>query len=249
MHFIFYSTLNQLMLQMMVIDDPDSYKRLVGRLIYLTITRPEICYEVQRLSQFLHSPKHSHMDAALRVAKYVKGSPGMGIFFSADSALKLSAYCDSDWDSCPMSRRSLTGFCVKLGESLVSWRTKKQSTVSRSSAEAEDRAMATASCEIVWITGLLSDMGVVFTEPTTLFCDNNALHIAANPMFHERTKHIDIDCHLIREKIESGCIKTAYISSSQQLADIFTKGLVHAQDQLLLSKLGIHPVPSLKEEC
>lgn len=180
------------------------------------------------------------MDDATRVVKYLKGSPGMGILFSARSTLHLTAYCDSDWTSCPMSRRSLTGFCFKLGNSLASWRTKKQSTVSRSSAEAEYRAMATTSCEIVWITRLLSDMGVIFSEPASLFCDNRAaLHIAANPMFHERTKQIDIDCHLVRDYIKAGCLQTAYICSTQQLADIFTKGLGKDQHPFLLSKLGV----------
>ncbi|XP_073025307.1 uncharacterized protein [Primulina eburnea] len=220
--------------------NPDAYQRLVGRLIYLTITRPDICYVVQHLSQFMHSPKKSHMDAVIRVVKYLKCSPGLGILLSSKNSMTLSAYCDSDWASCPMSRRSLTGFCIQLGTSLLSWRTKKQNTVSRSSAEAEYRAMAAATCEIVWIRGVLNDMGLTLTAPARLFCDNKAaLHIAANPMYHERTKHIEIDCHLIREKLKSGIIQTEHVSTVNQLADVFTKSLSKEQHTFLLSKLGL----------
>lgn len=111
-----------------LLSDREAYQRLVGRLVYLTITCPDICYVVQHLSQFMHSPKKSHMDAALRVVKYLKGSPGLGILLPSTGSMNVFAYCDSDWASCPMSRRSLTGFCIKLGDSLLSWRTKKQNT-------------------------------------------------------------------------------------------------------------------------
>ncbi|XP_075499123.1 uncharacterized protein LOC142537497 [Primulina tabacum] len=222
------------------LSDANAYKRLVGKLIYLTVTRPDLFYVVQNLSQFLHSPKKSHMDAAIRVVRYLKSAPGLGILLSANSDIHLSAYCDSDWAACPMSRRSLTGYCVKLGDSLVSCKTKKQSTVSRSSAEAEYMAMAITSCEIVWITGLLRDMGVSIAEPATLFCDNMAaMHIAANPLYHERTKHIEIDCHLIREKIQAKLLKTSYVPTNHQLADIFTKSLSKEHHTYLLSKIGV----------
>ncbi|GAV89144.1 hypothetical protein CFOL_v3_32563, partial [Cephalotus follicularis] len=222
------------------IDDVAGYQRLVGRLIYLTITRPDISYSVQILSQFMHAPKQSHMEAALRVLRYLKNKPGLGILISSRSEMKLTAYCDSDWAACPMSRKSLTGFCVKLGDSLVSWKTKKQATVSRSSAEAEYRAMASATCEIIWILGLLKDLNVKGLEPVSLFCDNKAaLHIAANPIYHERTKHIEIDCHLIREKVQQHVIKTEHIQTQEQPADILTKALGKTQHQYLLHKLGV----------
>lgn len=143
-----------------LLTDVDSYRRLVGCLIYLTITRPDICYIVQYLSQFMHSPKQSHWHAALRVVRYIKGSPGLGLLLPSCSDLDLFAYCDADWTTCPMTRRPLTGYCIKLGRSLISWYCKKQNTVSRSFAEAEYRAMATITCEIVWLVGLLQDMGV-----------------------------------------------------------------------------------------
>ncbi|GAV58103.1 hypothetical protein CFOL_v3_01637 [Cephalotus follicularis] len=114
-----------------LLEDAEGYQRLVGRLIYLTITRPDICYSVQILSQFMHKPKESRMEAALRVLRYLKREPGLGILMSSDNTLKLQAYCDSDWASCPMTRRSLTGYCIKLGESLISWKSNKKPTVSK----------------------------------------------------------------------------------------------------------------------
>ncbi|XP_075515740.1 putative mitochondrial protein AtMg00240 [Primulina tabacum] len=105
--------------------NPGEYQCLVGRLIYLTITRPDICYAVQFLSQFMHAPKASHLDAAIRVVKYIKKNPGQGILFQPSTSLSLTAYCDSDWAACPMSRRSVTGYCIKLGTSLLSWKSKE----------------------------------------------------------------------------------------------------------------------------
>ncbi|XP_039163144.1 uncharacterized mitochondrial protein AtMg00810-like [Eucalyptus grandis] len=121
----------------LTLEDPSIYQRLVGKLIYLTMTRPDISYAVQTLSQFMHSPKQSHMNAALKVVKYLKKCPGLGILLSRRCNMEMTAYCDADYATCPMSRRSISGYCIKLGDSLLSWKTKKQPTVSLSSAEAE----------------------------------------------------------------------------------------------------------------
>lgn len=225
--------------------NPESYRRLVGRLIYLTITWPDLTYSVHMLSQFMHKPGKSHLDAAHRVLRYLKGTPNHGFLLPSTCNLQLSAYSNSDWASCPTSRRSTTGYITFLGASPISWCTKKQSTVARSSAEAEYRSMATTSCELTWLKYLLTDLGVTHPKPMELHCDNQAaLHIAANPVFHERTKHIELDCHLIREKIQSGLISTAYVPSRCQLADIFTKPLGREQFLFLLSKLGVSDLHS-----
>ncbi|KAJ4787232.1 Retroelement pol polyprotein-like [Rhynchospora pubera] len=221
-------------------DDPERYRRIVGRLIYLTITRPELCYSVHVLAQFMQAPLQAHYDAAIRVLRYLKGNPGQGVVLRADSDLRLYAYCDSDWASCPLTRRSLTGYFVMLGQSPISWKTKKQHTVSRSSAEAEYRSMATTACELTWLKSLLQFLGVSHTQPMKLFCDSQAaIHIASNPVFHERTKHIEVDCHYVRDSIRAGHITTSHVRTTEQLADIFTKALGKRQFQYLLSKLGI----------
>ncbi|KAL0373919.1 UNVERIFIED_CONTAM: Retrovirus-related Pol polyprotein from transposon RE1 [Sesamum radiatum] len=180
------------------LSDPEPYRRLVGRLLYLGFTRPDISYGVQQLSQFLQHPCESHWQAALHIVRYLKGTPHTGLFFPSSNSLTLQAFCDADWASCLDSRRSVTGFCVFLGTALISWKTKKQATVSRSSAEAEYRSMGATVCELQWISYLLHDFGIPVSTPIPMFCDNQAaLHIMANPVFHERTKHLDIDCHIV----------------------------------------------------
>ncbi|GJU60739.1 putative RNA-directed DNA polymerase [Tanacetum coccineum] len=187
-----------------------SYQKLIGKLIYLTMTRPDISYVVQSLSQHMHAPLQSHFDIGLRVLRYLKLAPGSGVSFSKNcDGVKVFAFSDSDWAKCPMTRRSVSGYCVFVNGNLVSWKSKKQATLSKSSAEAEYRAMASATCEIMWILKLLQDLDLDGLAPVTLFCDNkSAIQIAANPVMHEKTKHFDIDVHLVREKVASGLIKT-----------------------------------------
>ncbi|XP_021996019.1 secreted RxLR effector protein 161-like [Helianthus annuus] len=220
--------------------DATQYRRLVGRLLYLQATRPDITYSVNVLSQFVADPRRNHMEAANRVLRYLKGTPGQGILLPREGPLTLTAYCDSDWLGCPYTRRSRTGYLLLLGGGAISWKTKKQSAVSRSSAEAEYRAMASTVSEILWVRWLLKDFQVNITAATPLFCDNQAArHIANNPVFHERTKHVEMDCYFVHERVDSQEIIPMQIDSKLQIADLLTKGLGTQQLNSLLNKMGI----------
>ncbi|GJY67437.1 ribonuclease H-like domain-containing protein [Tanacetum coccineum] len=206
-----------------------SYQKIVGKLIYLCNTRPDIAFSVYYLSQHMHSPLQSYFKAALRVLRYLKSAPGTGIIYTKSSTSSISAYADSDWAKCKMTRRSISGYCVFVCGGLVSWKSKKQATLSRSFTEAEYISMAFAVCEVMWIVKILKDLKFSSNIPAILFCDNSsAIQIAANPVMHEKTKHFDIDVHLIREKVAFGLIKTIKVDSEKQIADILTKGTIAA---------------------
>ncbi|RVW12980.1 Retrovirus-related Pol polyprotein from transposon RE1 [Vitis vinifera] len=197
------------------LGDPGRYRRLVGKLNYLTITRPDI--------SFL--------------------TPGQGVLYENRGHTQVVGYTDADWAGSPTDRRSTSGYCVFIGGNLISWKSKKQDVVARSSAEAEYRAMALATCELIWLRHLLQELRFGKDEQMKLICDNQAaLHIASNPVFHERTKHIEVDCHFIREKIASGCVATSFVNSNDQLADIFTKSLRGPRIKYICNKLGAYDV-------
>ncbi|KAJ0495264.1 putative RNA-directed DNA polymerase [Helianthus annuus] len=221
-----------------ILENVNGFQRLIGKLIYLSLTRPDISYTVQFLSQFMHSPCQSHLDIALRLLRYLKLSPGKGISFKKSDSVVLTGFVDSDWAKCLKTRKSVTGYGIFLGETLISWKSKKQSVVSRSTAEAEYRAMCSATCEIMWILNVLSELKVDYNLPVSLYCDSkSAISISQNPVFHERTKHFELDLHFLREKIAAGVIKPQKVSTEKQVADIFTKGLNAAQHQALCEKL------------
>lgn len=228
-----------------LLDDPTLYRRLVGSLIYLTTTRPDISYVVHQVIQFMSSPRHLYLAAVRHIIHYLRGSPTRGLFFPTDSSLQLVTYSDADWTGCPDTRRSTTGWCMFLGDALISWRCKKQDRVSKSSTEVEYRAMSTACSEIVWLRGLLAELGFPQTTSTPLHADNTgAIQIATNPVFHERTKHIEVDCHSIRDILESQVISLPHISSDLQVADIFTKAMARQRHQFLVGKLLLVDLPA-----
>ncbi|XP_058727162.1 uncharacterized mitochondrial protein AtMg00810-like [Vicia villosa] len=229
-------------------DDPSQYRRLIGQFIYLLNTRPDISYAVQQLSQHMQQPTEVHFAVAMRVLRYLKNSPAQGIMFPATSTLQLKAFSDSDWATCPETRRFVTGFCIYLGDSLISWKSKKQATISRSLTEAEYRSMAATVCELQWLTNILKELRVPSIAPALLYCDNaSAIHIANNSSFQEHTKNIDLDCHFVREKLKNQLFRLLPVPSSQQLEDIFTKPLDYKPFQINLSKLGLYFIyPKLK---
>ena len=141
-------------------EEPSKYRRLIGRLLYLFITRPDVTFEVHKLSQYVSKPCEDHWLAAEKILRYIKGTPGHGLFYSKRTEPMLSIFSDADWAACPDTRRSMTSYCLLLGSSLISWRAKKQHKISRSSAQAKYRATAQASCEVVWASNLLADFGI-----------------------------------------------------------------------------------------
>ncbi|GMI87263.1 cysteine-rich RLK (RECEPTOR-like protein kinase) 8 [Hibiscus trionum] len=167
------------------LPDPQLYRRLVGRLLYLTHTRPDITYAVHLLSQFISSPRHPHLMVVYHLLSYIKKTLALELFFSSESSFQLHGFVDSDYSSCPDTRRSISGYCMYIGNNIVSWKSKKQATVSRSSCESEYRAMVAATCELVWLASLLSSFQVPVTH-ASLYCDNqSAIHLASNQVFHE----------------------------------------------------------------
>lgn len=221
--------------------DPSLYRKLVGKLNYLTNTRPDLSFCVQHLSQFMASPHQPHWNAALHVLRYLKSAPAQGILFNSSDSFNIEA----DWAACPHTRKSVSGYVILLGVSLISWKSKKQHTVSLSSAEAEYRSIRRVTAELAWLSRLLSELEVPNITPITVKCDSQAaIYIAKNPVYHERTKHIELDCHFVREKLGSGLISLSYTPTKQQLADVFTKPLPGIQHHSILSKLGLHNSPS-----
>ncbi|RDX73384.1 hypothetical protein CR513_47018, partial [Mucuna pruriens] len=196
--------------------DPERYRRLVGKLIYLTITRPDISFAVGVVSQFMQAPCVDHWAAVLRILRYIKKTPGQGLLYEDKGDTHISGYCDADWAGSPIDRRSTTGFCISIGGNVVFWKNKKQNNVARFNAEAEYRAMASATCELIWVKQLIQELKFADVQPMKLYCDNQAtLHIASNLVFHERTKHIEIDCYFVREKLLAKEISTEFINSIQ----------------------------------
>ncbi|KAM1862019.1 hypothetical protein ACFX14_002530 [Malus domestica] len=181
------------------LTDINYYQRLVGKLIYLTITRLDIAFAVSLVSQFMHSLTMDHLQVVKRILWYLKGFVGHGLLMQNNGHTHILGYTNTDWACNSLDRKSTIGFCIFVEGNLVSWKSKKQSVFTRSSAEAEYKAMATTTCELIWVKGLLSDLGFPSSQPMTLMCHNQAaMHIASNTVFHERTKHIEVECHYIR---------------------------------------------------
>jgi len=178
------------------------------------------------VSQFLSSPCDSHWNAIVQILKYIKKAPGKGLVFTDRGHTNIFGYSDADWAGDASDRRSTSSCCIFVGGNLISWKSKKQTVVAQSSTEAEYRAMAHATSELVWLNHLLQKLSFCEVDQMELACDNqSALHLSSNSVFHERTKYIEVNCHFIRENILSGVIKTPFVNFKDQLADIFTKSL------------------------
>jgi hypothetical protein len=174
----------------------------------------------------MHAPRTSHLNLVKRIIRYVKGSLDFGTHIVPSTSSSLIAYSDADWAGCPDTRRSTTGYCVFLGDNLISWSSKRQLTVSRSSAEAEYRAVAHVVAESCWIRQLLQELHQPVDRSTVVYCDNvSAVYLSANPVQHRRTKHIEVDIHFVRDKVQVGEVRVLHVPTTLQFADVFTKGL------------------------
>ncbi|XP_042968372.1 uncharacterized mitochondrial protein AtMg00810-like [Carya illinoinensis] len=221
-------------------SDPTLFRSLVGALQYLTITRPDLSFSVNSICQYMHALTEDHFCALKRILHYVKGTVHHGLQLHRTSSCELLAYSNADWAGCPDTRRSTTGYVIFLGANLVSWCSKKQSTVSHSSAEAEYRYLAVATAEVTWIVQLLRDLRLQMPSSSKILCNNkSAIFMEVNPVTRPRFKHIAIDYHFIHELIANSSLKVAFVPSHLQLADSFTKGVTKPQFLLFCNKLYV----------
>ena len=217
------------------------YRMLVGKLLFLTKTRPDITHAVSVASRFMQNPQEAHLQAAKHILRYLRRYPSFGLFFKQGEEHYLHGYTDADYGQDIDDRISVGAYIFFLGSSPISWNSKKQSTTSRSSCESEYRALAQCTCEAVWIRRLLDELKVLDNNPTHLYCDNqSSIKLSHNPVFHERTKHFEIDVHFTRQKVEDNTIKVQFISSQEQPADLLTKPLGKVKFEDCRRRLHLH---------
>ncbi|KAL3677349.1 hypothetical protein R1sor_027297 [Riccia sorocarpa] len=220
--------------------DEHDYRSTIGQLIHLTHTRPDISYSVSILSRFMSAPKIPHLQATKRLLRYLKGTKDFGVLFSKDNDVQICGFTDADWAGCKETRRSTTGFIFMLGRSPITWSSKKQPTVACSSTKAEYRALSEGAKEAIWLQALASDLALHTNQKIKIWCDNvSSIKLAKNPVFHARTKHVEIHYHHVRELVAAGHIDVQQISSKEQTADILTKALGKSRFLELRPKLGV----------
>jgi histone deacetylase 1/2 len=230
------------------LQDPTMYRSVVGALQYATITRPEISFSVNKACQFLSQQLESHRTAVKRILRYLRGTLHYGLQLhpaSVNKPLSLLAFSDADWGADPDDRKSTSGSCIYLGPNLVSWWSKKQTLVARSSTEAEYRALANAAAEVLWLQSLLTELKVPFTTPI-FYCDNmSTVALSHNPVLHAKTKHMELDIFFLREKVLSKHLIVRHVPATHQYADLLTKPLspgplrfLHLRDKLRVLDKG-----------
>ncbi|XP_019087589.1 PREDICTED: uncharacterized protein LOC109127405 [Camelina sativa] len=193
---------------------------------------------------FMHDPREPHFQALKRILRYIKGTISHGFQIIKSSISQLTAYTDADWAGCPSTRRSTSGYGIFLGDSLVSWSSKRQVTVSRSSVEAEYRGVANVVSEATWLRNLLFEMKCPLPKAMIVYCDNiSVVYLSSNPAKHQRIKHIKIDLHFVRERVALRQIRVLHVPTSFQYADIFTKGLQTSLFNNFRSNLNIYKPP------
>ncbi|KAJ9544969.1 hypothetical protein OSB04_024676 [Centaurea solstitialis] len=224
--------------------DQKTYRAIIGSLLYLTASRPDIVFSTGVCARFQCDPRDSHLSAVKRILRYLKGTPDFGLWYPKDSGFELIAYTDSDHAGCKLNRKSTSGACQFLGDKLVSWSSRKQNCVSLSTAEAEYVAAACCCSQVLWMKTQLADFRYNM-QRIPIYCDSkSAIQITANPVQHSRTKHIDIRYHFIKDHVEKGNVELYFVESDYQLADLFTKPFDEKRHFFLLSKLGMLDLPA-----
>ncbi|KAH7436984.1 hypothetical protein KP509_05G049600 [Ceratopteris richardii] len=221
--------------------DMKKYQSLVGSLIYATLTRPDLSYAVGVLSQFMHCPKQTHWVGAQRVLRYIKGTLNEGLFYGSTYDTRLKVFSDVDWAGNSNDRRSTHGLCY-IGDKLISWCSKKQHTVALSSTKVEYKGMVESAKEVIWLTTLLKILGINHSVPIISGDNMSSLYLAANLVFHARTKHIDIQYHFFREKVLDKEIEVMYTPTKEQVTDMLTKSLDGPKLQRFKEMAGIKKV-------
>ena len=218
------------------------FRKLIGSLLYLTATRPDIVYAVTLCARYQSDPKESHLMAAKRILRYIKGTVNYGLHYGRTDGLALYGFTDADWAGDVDDRRSTSGGAFYLGSKCVAWHSRKQNSVTLSTTEAEYVAATHATTQMLWMRQQLADLKVEVELPLQLGCDNqSAINLTRNPVQHSRSKHIDIRYHFIKERVEDGELKLEYVPTKEQLADIFTKPLPKEAFQNLRLRLGVQP--------
>ena len=231
--------------------DPTLYRQLIGSLMYLVNTRPDICFAVNTMSQFMCEPRKVHWVAAKHILRYLQGTVDYGLDYRQGDGVRLAGYTDSDWAGCASDRKSTSGCCFGLGSAVVSWFSRKQQSVALSSAEAEYMAASLASCEAIWLRKMLFGLFGQPLRPSVIYCDNQScIKLTENPVFHDRSKHIGIKYHFIRDYVQKGAVKLEYIPTDEQVADILTKALPRGKHVYFRDKMGVVRNTFLgKREC
>ncbi|XP_072951733.1 secreted RxLR effector protein 161-like [Typha angustifolia] len=220
--------------------DATRYRSLIGGLMYLTHTRPDICYAVGVVSRHMQNPTKHHFGTAKRILNYIAGTTDYGVWYGSSKNFNLIGYSDSDWAGCAEDRKSTSGHLFTLGTSAVSWSSKKQATVALSTSEAEYSTINSAAAQAVWLRRILASFEQEQQQPRVIFCGNqSAIAMMENPAFHGRTKHIDIRVHFIRDLVANGDVEIRYINTDKQAADILTKALARGKFELFRSALGV----------
>lgn len=226
------------------LPDASQYRSIVGSLQYLSFTRPDISFAVNKLSQFVHKPTQEHWQAARRLLRYLAGTPTHGILLHKSSPMTIHAFSNADWAGDSNDYVSTNGYLIYLGRNPISWSSRKQRGVARSSTEAEYRAVANTASEVRWLCSLLTELKIPLPSPPVIYCDNiGATYLCANPVFHSRMKHIALDYHFVRKQIQDGMLRVSHVTTNDQLADTLTKPLPRTRFQHACNKIGVTQVP------